>query len=483
MSSLRRIIQEAQNVSPFNSTDVLTPGRVSLRKKEKGSNRVGNNVEVTELALTTINGERISLLGYYRSLSFDESIFSASIAGAITIFDTEGAFEKFAIRGGEKLSIKIENSVSTKLIVFREDLIVSKIEANEFDALSLTNSYLLHFSSRSFVNSLKKRHFKSYTGDLAETVYSIYKEMSQNDLLIENPKITIPQDKPYICTGKMPHTALMQLADESSVNDKLFVFFERTFPVFGNYSDGTPFTATHYFGSIQKLIDDANVNGAPTIVFSVKDDARFEGAEIRASNLKPLPNHTHVPATALGLYSSELSFINPITREYQTQNLSYVSDDVHDFYDNKLIDRQNIFSVGEEQKHKRVQISSISNFSNIEEWLKNKVLLNMSANYYKISIDIQGSTNEIGAGHVVNFLFPSRVDKILNPGHTSMTIDPILSGRYLVNEVKHYISGNSYVKRLILSRGSSPYNFETRTVTDPAFREFLSLANINIDFN
>lgn len=482
MSSLRKKIQEVQNVSPFNSTDTIEPNKVFLRKKEKSSNFVGNNVEVTEVSITTINGERISLLGYYRSLSFDESIFSASISGLITMFDTEAAFEKFVIRGGERISIKIEDSASSKLIVYREDLIVNKIEAGEFDALSLNNSYVLHFSSRSFVTSLKKRHFKSYTGDLAEAIYSIYNEMSQNDLMIENPKITISQNKPYLCTGKMPHKALMHLADASSVDNRLFVFFERTFPIFGNYSDGQPFTSTHYFGSIQKLIEDADTNGAPSIFFNVKENAQFEGAEIRASNLKPFPNHTHIPATTLGLYSSEISFINLITREYQSQTVSYVNDDIYDFYENKLIDRQNIFSVGEEQKQKRVEISSINGFSNTEDWLRNKVLLSMSGNYYKIAVDIQGSTNEIGAGHVVNFLFPSRVDKILNPGHTSMTIDPIISGRYLVNEVKHYISGNAYVKRLILSRGSSPYNFETRTVTDPVFREFLSLANINIDF-
>ena len=476
-STIKKLISESANIAPFNSSSVLDPSRATVRKKERSTNDVGNNVQVIDISITTINGERISLIGYYKSLTFEESVSASSIVGAITMIDSEGAFEKFAIRGGEKLSIRIEDSVSSKIIIYREDLIVDKIQANEFDALTLNNTYLLHFSSRSFVNSLKKDIFKSYTGDLAETVYSIYREMSFNDLLIENPKITIPQDKPYVCTGKNPHKALMHLASRASTNNKLFVFFERVVPVFGNYSDGSAFTSTHYFGSIQKLMDDARVNGAPSIYFNTKTDARFEGINIRASNFKPLVNYTHIPATHLGMYSSELAFINPITREYKSQTMSYTKDDVNDFYSNKLVDRQNAFSVNSEHKQKRVSVSAINEFTSKEDWLKNNILLTLTNNLYKISVDIQGSTNEISAGHIVNFVFPSRVDKILNPGHSALSADPIISGRYLVHSVQHVISGNAYMKTLILSRGSSPYNVESRTITDPTYLEFLKLTN------
>jgi hypothetical protein len=476
-SLIKKRIAECQDIAPFNSSTLLEPNKLSLRVKEKSSNLVGNNVRVLTVSLTTLSGERVNLLGVYKTLFFEESITSTAIAGKITLLDSEGLFEKFVIRGGERLSIRIENSIGTKIIIFREDLIVDKIEANKFDALTLNNTYLLHFSSRSFVDSLKKNLIKSYKGDLAETVYSIYREMSSNDLLIENPKITIPKDKPFICARLNPNRALLHLANRASVNNKLFVFFERVLPVHGNYSDGTAFTATHYFGSIQKLIDDARVNGAPSILFNVKLDARYEGAAIRATNFKPLTNHTHIEATSLGLYKSDLVFVNPITREYKTQNMSYVSDNVNNFYENKLIDRQNSFFVNTDEKQKRVSVSSINEFTSKENWLKNRVLLTLTQDLYKISIDIQGSTNEISAGHVVNFVFPSRVDKVINPGQSNLAVDPIISGRYLVHEAKHYITGNSYVKTLILSRGSSPYNIESRTITDPTFQEFLSLVN------
>jgi hypothetical protein len=476
-SKIKQLIRECADIAPFNSNDLLEPDKVSLRRKERSSNEVGNSVKIVDISITTIGGERLSLISYYRSLYFDENINAASIVGQITLMDSEGAFEKFAIRGGEKLSIRIENSVSSKIIIFREDLIVDKIEANSFDAISLNNTYLMHFSSRSFVTSLKKNLFKSYTGSLAETVYSIYREMSVNDLMIEDPKITIPNDKPYICTRKNPHDALLHLASRSSINNKAFIFFERLIPIFGNYSDGSSFTATHYFGSIQKLMNDARVNGAPSIVFNPKTDARFEGSTIRATNFKPFTNYTHIPATHLGLYSSELAFVNPITREYKTQTMSYLSDNIQDFYENKLVDRQNPYTVNIQEKQKRVSVSSINEFTTRENWLKNKILLMLSINLYKISIDIQGSTNEISAGHIVNFVFPSRVDKVLHPDQSVLNADPIISGRYLVYGVKHYLNDISYVKTLTLSRGSSPYNVESKTITDPTYTEFLRLAN------
>jgi hypothetical protein len=473
----QKLIFECGTIAPFNSSSLLEPDKITLRQKEKSTNEIGNNVKVIDISITTIGGERISLLGFYNTLYVDESISTASIAGKITFADSEGAFEKFAIRGGEKLSIRIENSVSSKIIIFREDLIVDKIEANEFDVLTLNNTYLMHFSSRSFVTSLKKNIFKSYTGSLAESVYSLYREMSVNDLFIEDPKITIPATKPYICTGENPHKALMHLASRASNNNRVFAFFERFIPIYGNYSDSKSFTSTHYFGSIQKLIDDAKVNGAPSIYFNPKVDARFENIAIRAVNFRPLSNYTHIPATHLGLYSSELTFINPFTRKVVNQNMSYISDSVNDFYDNKLVDRQNAFSVNTQQKQKRVSVSSINEFTSKESWLRNKILLTLTNNLYKISVDIQGSTNEISVGHVVNFVFPSRVDKVLNPEQSVLNADPIISGRYLVHAVKHYISGNSYVKTLILGRGSSPYNIESGTISDPTYLEFLRLAN------
>lgn len=481
-STIKKLILESANIAPFNSSSVLEPSRLNLRKKERSANDVGNEVQVIDLSITTINGERLSLLGYYNNLIFDESVSASSIVGKITLHDTEGIFEKFSIRGGEKLSICIENSVSSKIIIFRQDLIVDKIESNDFDALTLNNTYLLHFSSSSFVNSLKKDIFKSYTGDLAETVYSIYREMSLNDLLIEDPKITIPEDRPYVCTGKNPHKALLHLANRASADNKLFVFFERVLPVHGDYSDGKQFTATHYFGSLQKLMNDARTNGTPSIYFNTKSDARFEGINIRASNFRPHANYTHIPATHLGMYNSELTFINLITREVKTQKMSYLKDNVNDFYVNKLVDRQNPFNVNSNHKQKRVSVSSINEFTTKEEWLRNNILLTLTNNLYKISVDIQGSTNEISAGHIVNFVFPSRVDKILNPGQSVLNADPIVSGKYLVHSVTHYISGNAYVKTLVLSRGSSPYNVETKTITDPAFEEFLKLTNDELKF-
>jgi hypothetical protein len=476
-SRIKTLIEQSQNIAPFNSSGILEENKVLLRQKDRGTNRVGNDVNILDLSLTTSGGETISLLGIYKTLFFEEGILSSTIAGQMELFDSEAIFEKFAIRGGEIISIKIEDSNSTKIIIFREDLIVDKVESQEFDGLTLTNSYLLHFSSRSFVTSLKKNIFKSYTGNLAEAVYTIYREMSQNDLLIENPRITIPNDKPYISTGINPHRSLHNLASRASTNNKLFVFFERTIPIFGTYPDGTPFTATHYFGSIQKLMADARVNGAPTIVFSPKLDATFEEATIRASRVKPFTNYPHIQATNLGMYTSDYAFINPITRSYDTQSMSYISDNISDFYENKLVDRQNPFIVSTQKKQRRVSVSAINEFTSTENWLKNRTLLLLSNNMFKMHIDIQGSTNEIGTGHIVNLIFPSRVDKILSPGSGNLTVDQILSGKYVVQGVKHFIADGSYMKTLTVGRGSSPYNFESRTITDSTFLEFLDLVN------
>jgi hypothetical protein len=90
---------------------------------------------------------------------------------------------------------------------------------------------------------------------------------------------------------------------------------------------------------------------------------------------------------------------------------------------------------------------------------------------FKISVDIQGGTNTIGIGNVVNFAVPSQISVMLNPQSAFPELDPIYSGRYLVTTVLHVMSSSQYVKTLHLSRGSSPFNFDKHTQYDATFED------------
>jgi hypothetical protein len=61
--------------------------------------------------------------------------------------------------------------------------------------------------------------FKSYkNATVLEVVASIYKELSLNDLVTEDPKITLTS--PFISTGVSPHKVIDYLAQRSCSKDK-----------------------------------------------------------------------------------------------------------------------------------------------------------------------------------------------------------------------------------------------------------------------
>lgn len=471
MPNNTRYLRQLENSRLFSDSDLLIDDSVKLIEDEQYSN-IGGTVTVVELDLQIKDGRFVSLLDVYDSIMVEESIFTNSISGAIRITDTAGGLEKFMLRGGEILRMKIAKPNNGPVLVWRHDLIITLVGGGNMDSTTGYTSYTLHFAPRTYVNSLKTRLYKSYKEQsIADAVLSIYEEISPNQLFIEDPKVTLKN--PFISTGFMPHRAIDELAQRACSKDKYFAFFERFMPIYGNFSDGNSFTATHYFGSMEKLIQDSeNISDVKTITFNMKTIANIESASIRARSFSRQANFNHLPAMDLGFYNTKITSINPITKEVVHQKISYAdpSQSSKDFYENKLIDRTNIFSLYDDIKNQipgsKIIMSSINDAVDRKDWLKNHIYGYLSRNYFKIIVEIQGATNRISSGHVVNFLTPSFEHKTLYKDDPNPYYDPLHSGKYFVVSVIHMIAGNTYTKKLELARSSSPLNPDKFTILD-----------------
>lgn len=444
----------------IDGTSEFTPiGRSSK------SNPYGGTVRVTKLAIT-VNGETdINMIGHYSSISIQEDLFSSSIVGSIAIIDTSGFLEGFKIRGGETLKIKIAGAdEATDIIIWREDLIVHKISASKVDSLSLNSAYELYFTSRSHVNSLKKSIFKSYSGvKYIDAIRSVYSEMSVNDLIVEDPELTLT--KPFVSTGLMPHRAMEFLAQRSCKDDRYYVFFERLIPVFGTKKDGKPFAGSHYFGSIEALIEESKNVVTPTIYFFPKLDARLEdNSIIRTPVFERDQNFNHVQAMLLGFYNTTITTIDPISRTHSLKKFGYTTKDrvENDLYDYKLVDEDNIFSTYNDFKGevpgRKLTVSSVNDTGDRSVWMPSHINGQISKNMFKVRVEIQGGTNDIGVGNIVNLYIPSQIAKVSDAGNPFPPKDDMYSGKYFVVAVDHRFRDGEYIKALTLSRGSSPTN-------------------------
>lgn len=468
--STSALINSLKNSVPFSDNQAISEdSSVEKFRDLPIFNGIGGQVIIEEISLIVKGGQKINLFEVYLGISVEENVFSTGIAGMIVINDMVGGLEKFAIRGGETLTLKITKPNNGGVLIWREDLIITKIGAGNYEERTSSTRYNLHFVSRSFIRSEKKNLFKSYSNQpLSHAVVDLYQRMSVNDLFIEDPKVTL--EKPFLCTGIPPHRAIDRLAQRACTKDKFFVFFERFVPIYGTYPDSQPFSTTHYFGSIEKLIEDSLNNPIKTIVYSQKLDANREPRYIRGINLKRRANFNHIPAMQYGLYNTTISTVDPITRTVSNQKLSYtdINESTKDFYENKLIDDTNIFAnyddINYETPGRKVIFKSVNDSVPRNTWLKNNIFGQLTKTYFQISVDIEGGTNQIGVGHVVNFVLPSISEKSLNPNRNFTTVDLMYSGKYLVTGVSHGIRSGKYIKTLQLSRNSSPINMNQDSI-------------------
>lgn len=477
LDPVTQLIRTIGESSPFSDSDIPSENDTLQKVGDNSTvNSIGGLVDINDISLVIKSGEKINLIDVYDGLFVEEGIFNTAISGYIRIKDGVGGLEKFMLRGGELLTIKISKPNNTGILIWREDLIVSRIGSGDYLPQTYGTSYNLYFYSRSYINSAKRNVFKSYKNQsLASAVVDIYGFMSSNDLFIEDPKITL--QKPFICTGIAPHRAIDRLAQRSCSKDKYFVFFERFIPIYGTYSDAVPFSASHYFGSVDKIIEDGR-NNPKIIAFTKKTTANKEPSYIRAINLKRKDNFNHIPSLLHGFYNTTITSINPITRTFTEQKLSYTDQNqsTKDFYANKLIDDTNIFANYDDLKNetpgRKVILSSINDSVARETWVKNHMFGEMSKTYFQIQFDIEGGTNQIGVGHVINFLLPSAFDETFNPTKRYSTFDRMYSGLYLVTKVAHSFRSGKYIKTIEASRGSSSMDMNLESVNYSSPEDF-----------
>jgi len=466
----QKFIDDLKGVSPFVSTNVNQNNKLSINN-EPGTRSIiiGSTTVVDFINLTLNNGETVSLKATYKGISVEESIFNAAIRGTLMMYDDSGGLEKFTIEGGEKISIKISGPKTKEgnagpILIWREDLVVQSITKNEVSIRNTALQYSLIFTSKSYLTSIKRNYFYPCRESIATAVVSIFKQMSTNDLFIEDPKITLKT--PYLPPGINPHKVIDQLAQRACASGKYFVFFERFVPITGTYPDGRPFAATHVFMSLDTIYSQAR--GVPKIIFAQKLNANLESNNyLRAGRYVRENNFNHINAMMLGLYNSELVSINPIRKVSNTEILSYTRNDTRtsDFYVNKLLSSKNFFSyyndLENENPGRKLFFKSVNDPVAKESWLSKHIFGNLTKNLFKVTVDIQGGTNTIGIGQVVDFYAPSQVSLISNPQSSTPEIDRLYSGFYLVTSVVHQIVEGKYIKTLELSRGSSPINLDS----------------------
>lgn len=451
------------------TTDPEGDGDIVLDKDARIESHIADKVVINQLDLITVKGLKVNLISIFNGITIYENLSSAAISGSIVIKDLQGLIEKFLITGGEEIHIKMSKPVSNDILLWRQDFIVHKITRTTVQD-NLSSVFELQFTTKSFVKSLKRRLFRSFKNKTyTDCVKEIYKEISDNTIRTEDAGLTFTT--PFISTGLNPHKAIEYITKRSCSKGKFYVFFERVSPISGTFN-GQPFSSPHFFGSVDKLIEDSSKNKIYDIIYSQKLQGSLEPAlsegVLRTNTFIRSAAFSHLDAMMTGFYNSKITTIDPITQTFNLKKYGYATKNVTgDFYTNRIMSNDNLFAVYDDTKYEmpgeRIVFSSTNDPAGREEWLSSNIYGQISKNLMKIEVTVEGGTNDIGAGSVVNFKVPSHYNKLLNPQNSQIQDDIMFSGKYLVTAVRHNITYDRYSKVLELSRGSFSFDVGTRT--------------------
>jgi len=421
-------------------------------------------VNIDILNLKTIYGEVVSLLSDFNGIVISENMFSTSIFGTISVVDRKGILEKFLLTGGEEIELKISKQITNDLLLWRRDLVVYKISKSTLNNIDLSTTFTLFFTTRFFVKSSKRKIFRSFKNTTVKNaVNSIYSEITSNGILIEDVNLNF--ENPYICPGLTPHDTIDQMAKMSCSDKKFYVFFERASPfVFKNNDDRD--ASSHYFGSVENLISSQG-NQVFNIVYKENENYGVEinlGSNIiKTNSFSRLSNFNHMDSMLSGAYNIKVTSIDPIQRTWNIVKKSYVTEDVNgDFYTNPIISKNISFSQFDDLNYEfpgeRLVVSTKFVRHSKNNWLSEYMYGFITKNIFKVEVVIEGGTNNIGTGTVINLNVPSHYKKIINSENSNIENDIVYSGKYIVTAVKHEITLENYKKTLELSRGSTPIN-------------------------
>ena len=425
------------------------------------------------------SGIRINVVDQVQELNIYESIDTPYISGNLLISDSSGIAESLPLLGQERLLFKLRTPSHTGSIDFNNyHAIIYNIE-KRFSSSDREHIILMNWTTLDHLKSARTKISASFKGTISDIVQKIIKESnyldSKKPLFIEPSKnirkFVIPNLTPFQTINLIKEEAVS--ADEGSPH---YVFFE------------TP--NGYHFRSFDSLLGNKgslSVEHKNTYRSQPPEQAN-PGANIATIlDWQVDDNSNSFLNTKLGMYASTLFYHDIFNKNIQKFEYNYITD---------KFDRRNSMEQGEKKSGPMISQTVLENKktiteftdakifvhptgssdlhtegtdNNAEEWLQESISRELERSYFTLKIETYGDTN-IMCGDLINVVIPS--NKPLQAPVTKSSIEPILSGRYLITSLHHQVMPAEQMHQMVLtitkdSLDSSPVVKETKYVEPP----------------
>ena len=425
------------------------------------------------------SGARINVIEQVQELNIYESIETPYISGNLLISDSGGAAESLPLLGQERLLFKLRTPSHSGTVDFNNyHAIVYNVE-KRFSSSEREHIIIMNWTTLEHLKNVRTKISASFKGNISDIVQKIVKSEeylgSKKPLFIEPTKnlrkYVMPNITPFRAINLLRQEAVS--ADESSPH---YLFFE------------TP--TGYHFRSFDSLLGQKKDLSVPHKNIYRSQPAHQNNPEANLATILDWQvddNFNSFLNTRLGMYGSTLFYHDIFNKNIQKFEYNYMKDKFHkrnsmeqgnktfgplisqailekkktitDFPDSKIF----VHPTGSSDLHTE------GSDNNSGEWLQESRSRELESSYCTLKIETYGDT-DIMCCDLINVNIP--VNKPLNPPITKASLEPILSGRYLITDLHHQVVPGSGMHNMVLtitkdSLGTNPPVVETKYKEPP----------------
>ena len=408
------------------------------------------------------SGQKINIQNLVREINIYQSIDAPFISGNMMISDAEGVTELLPFLGQERLLFELKTPGRSNSINFNKyNAIIYNMETR-FHTTDRMQSLVLNFTTPEHYKNIRTKISKSFKGTISEIVQKI---LSDTSFLGTNKGLNIEKTKnnrKYVIPNLNPFQAINLIKEEA-------VSAEESAPHYLFYENQDGF----HFRSLDSLLGQLGSLSVPH-----KEIYRFEPPPSPMGG-RPVPeqvlptilhweaqdNSNSFVGLRKGMYASTLYTHDIFNKNIQKFEFDYVKDrgkrnttnqrkktsstqipqtkidkkkTITEFPDAAIF----VHPSGSDKMH------TLGTYNNADKWLQEGRSRALERQFFTLKIETYGNTH-VMPGDIINVIIPS--NKTMSGTEAKDSVDPILSGRYLVTAQHHLVLPDEQMHSMVLT--------------------------------
>ena len=404
------------------------------------------------------SGARINISDQVQELNIYESLDSPYISGNILITDNSGIAETLPLLGQERLLFKLRTPSHEGTVDFNNYHAIIYNVQKRFTSSDLEHVIIMNWTTVDHLKNIRTKISSSFKGTISDIVQKIIKGDeylgSKKPLFIEPTK----NIRKYVIPNLAPFQAINLIREEAVSAEEgspHYLFFE------------TP--TGYHFRSFDSLLGQKGDLSVPHKNIYRSQPPEQNNPEKNLATIldwQVEDNSNSFLMTRLGMYGSTLYYHDIFNKNIQKFEFDYMKDKfnkrnsmeqgnktsgtlisqailenkktITDFPESKIF----VHSTGSSDIHTE------GTDNNAEEWLQEARSRELESSYCTLKIETYGDT-DIMCGDLITVHIPA--NKPLTPPITKTTIEPILSGRYLITSLHHQVVPGDQIHNMIMT--------------------------------